>query len=76
MIGWGIVLLIWASIIAVRHLRLMLFPGDGLPNGSEVITSVVAVLLLVLEAAGLFLLIDLGQYMRRRWHCVGNEITG
>jgi hypothetical protein len=62
---WGIVFLAWAAILLVRSLYVMVAPTQGHPSWeANIIPTVVAVLLLVPGAAGLFLLVDLGRYIR------------
>lgn len=61
---WGIVFLMWAAMIVVRSLFLLFFPGSDTTSHSAVVPSVVSVLLLVPGAAALFLLVDLGRYIR------------
>ncbi len=61
---WGIVFLIWAAMIVARSLFLQFVPGSGPTSRSDAVSSVVSVLLLVPGAAALFLLVDLGRYIR------------
>jgi hypothetical protein len=61
---WGIVFLIWAAMIVARSLFLQFVPGSGPTSRSDAVSSVVSVLLLVPGAAFLFLLVDLGRYIR------------
>jgi hypothetical protein len=62
---WGIVFLAWAAILLVRSLYVMVAPTEGHPSWeANIIPTVIAVLLLVPGAAGLFLLVDLGRYIR------------
>jgi len=61
---WGIVFLIWAAMIVARSLFLQFVPGSGSTSRSDTVFSVVSVLLLVPGAAALFLLVDLGRYIR------------
>jgi len=61
---WGIVFLIWAAMIVARSLFPQFVPVNGAPGGSDVVSSAVSVLLLVPGAAALFLLVDLGRYIR------------
>jgi hypothetical protein len=56
--------LIWATIIVVRSLLSLLARTDGQAAGNEIVTEVFSVLLLVPGAAGLFLLVDVGRYIR------------
>ena len=63
--AWGVVLLLWAAVILGRSLLLIFVSGSGRPEGSlELVTSVISVLLLVPGAAGLFLMLDFGRYLR------------
>ncbi len=61
---WGIVFLIWAALIVARSLFLQFLPGSGPTSRFDAVSSVVSVLLLVPGAAALFLLVDLGRYIR------------
>ncbi len=61
---WGIVFLIWAAMIAARSLFLQFVPASGPTSRPDAVSSVVSVLLLVPGAAALFLLVDLGRYIR------------
>src|SRR5208337_2304591 len=61
---WGIVFLIWAAMILARSLFLQFVPGSGPTSRPDAVSSVVSVLLLVPGAAALFLLVDLGRYIR------------
>ena len=61
---WGIVFLTWAAMIVARSLFLQFVPGSGPTSRSDAVSSVVSVLLLVPGAAALFLLVDLGRYIR------------
>ncbi|MFO0891950.1 MAG: hypothetical protein U0790_22800 [Isosphaeraceae bacterium] len=61
---WGVVFLAWAGMLLVRSLYLMASNLTDKPGDADVIPTVVAVLLLVPGAAGLFLLVDLGRYIR------------
>ncbi len=61
---WGIMFLLWAGLILARSLFLLFSAENGPLNGSDVLSSVVSVMLLVPGAAGLFLLADLGRYLR------------
>ncbi len=47
-----------------RSVFLQIVPGSGLTSRSDAVSSVVSVLLLVPGAAFLFLLVDLGRYLR------------
>jgi hypothetical protein len=58
------VFLIWAAMIVARSLFLQFVPGSGPTSRSDAVSSVVSVLLLVPGAAALFLLVDLGRYIR------------
>jgi hypothetical protein len=62
--AWGVFFLIWATIIVVRSLFFLLARTDGQAAGAEIVSSVFSVLLLVPGAAGLFLLVDVGRYIR------------
>jgi hypothetical protein len=62
--AWGVFLLIWAAIIVVRSLFTLLSRTDGQAVGNEIVSAVFSVLLLVPGAAGLFLLVDVGRYVR------------
>jgi hypothetical protein len=62
--AWGVFLLIWAAIIVVRSLLSLLALTDGQAAGNEIVSAVFSVLLLVPCAAGLFLLVDVGRYIR------------
>ena len=61
---WGIVFLIWAAMIVARSLFLQFVPGSGPTSRSDVVSSVVSVLLLVPGTAAFFLLVDLGRCIR------------
>jgi len=61
---WGVVFLIWAAMIVARSVFLPFVPGSGPTNPWDAVSSVVSVLLLVPGAAALFLLVDLGRYIR------------
>jgi len=61
---WGIVFLIWAAMIVARALYLQFVPGSGPTSRSDAVSSVVSVMLLVPGAAALFLLVELGRYIR------------
>jgi hypothetical protein len=63
--AWGIFFLIWALLILVRSVHSLLTVGDIAAEGRDILSSVVSVLLLVPGSAGLFLLVDLGCYIRR-----------
>lgn len=62
--AWGVVFLVWAAMIVARALFLEFFSGSEPMSRSEPVSSVVSVLLLVPGAAALFLLVDLGRYIR------------
>jgi len=62
--AWGVFFLIWATIIVVRSLLSLLARTDGQAAGNEIVSEVFSVLLLVPGAAGLFLLADVGRYIR------------
>jgi hypothetical protein len=62
--AWGVFLLIWATIIVVRSLLSLLARTDGQAAGNDIVSAVFSVLLLVPGAAGLFLLVDVGRYIR------------
>jgi hypothetical protein len=62
--AWGVFLLIWAAIIVGRSLLSLLARTDGQAAGNEIVSAVFSVLLLVPGAAGLFLLVDVGRYIR------------
>jgi hypothetical protein len=61
---WGIVFLIWAAMIVTYSVLLLLLSGTGATSRTDVVPNVVSVLLLVPGAAALFLLVDLGRYIR------------
>jgi hypothetical protein len=61
---WGIVFLMWAGMIVTHSVLLLLLPGSGTTSRIDVVPSVVSVLLLVPGAATLFLLVELGRYIR------------
>jgi hypothetical protein len=63
--AWGIFFLAWALLILVRSVHSLLTVPDLAAEGRDILSSVVSVLLLVPGAAGLFLLVDLGRYIRR-----------
>jgi hypothetical protein len=63
--GWGIFFLVWALLIVVRSVHGLLTVTDVAAQGREMLSSVVSVLLLVPGSAGLFVLVDLGRYIRR-----------
>jgi len=58
------VFLIWAALIVARGLFLQFIPGREPTSRFDAVSSVVSVLLLVPGAAFLFLLVDLGRYLR------------
>jgi hypothetical protein len=62
--AWGVFLLIWAAIIVVRSLLSLLPLTEGQVAGNDIVSAVFSVLLLVPGAAGLFLLVDVGRYIR------------
>jgi hypothetical protein len=62
--AWGVFFLIWASIIVVRSLLSLQARIDGQAAGNEIVSAVFSVVLLVPGAAGLFLVVDLGRYIR------------
>jgi hypothetical protein len=62
--AWGVFLLIWAAIIVGRSLLSLLARTDGQAAGNEIVSAVFSVSLLVPGAAGLFLLVDVGRYVR------------
>ncbi len=62
--AWGVFFLIWAAIIVVRSLLSLLARTDGQAAGNDIVSAVFSVLLLVPGAAGLFLLVDVGRYIR------------
>ena len=62
--AWGIVFLIWAAMIVARGLFLQFVPASGPTGRSDAVSSLISVLLLVPGAGGLFLLADLGRYIR------------
>jgi hypothetical protein len=73
--AWGVFFLIWATIIVVRSFLLLLARTDGQGAGNEVVSAVFSVLLLVSGAAGLFLLVDVGRYIRDlRIHAPTTEV--
>jgi hypothetical protein len=62
--AWGIFFLIWALVILGRSVHSLLTAADFTTGGREILSSVVSILLLVPGSAGLFLLVDLGRYIR------------
>jgi hypothetical protein len=62
--GWGVVLLVWAGLLLFRNLSRILAGAGDSARDAELIPTVLAVLLLVPSAAGLFLLVDLGRFIR------------
>jgi hypothetical protein len=62
--AWGVFFLVWATIIVVRSLLFLVAGTDGSAAGNEIGSAVFSVLLLVTGAAGLFLLVDVGRYIR------------
>jgi hypothetical protein len=61
---WGIIFLVWAAVIVGRSVLVHWDPDSATTNRADPVPSVVSVLLLVPGAAGLFLLVDLGRYIR------------
>ncbi len=61
---WGIVLLIWAALILARYLLRTNLTGEGSPGNGQLLSTVIAVLLLVAGAAGLFVAVDFGESLR------------
>ena len=61
---WGIMFLVWAALIVGRCVFIQFGAGGGATNSTDVVSSIVSVMLLVPGAAGLFLLVDLGRYIR------------
>ncbi|MGA8350576.1 MAG: hypothetical protein WB773_22485, partial [Isosphaeraceae bacterium] len=61
---WGILFLIWATMIVARGLFPQFVPASGPTSHPDAVSNVVSVLLLVPGAAALFLLVDLGRYIR------------
>lgn len=61
---WGIVLLGWAAVILGRDLLSMAFSGGERQGGGQLISDVIAVLLLVAGAAGLFVVIEFSRSLR------------
>jgi hypothetical protein len=62
--AWGVFFLIWASVISVRSLFSLLAPGASSPLSRDLVSAVFSVLLLVPGAACIFLLVDVGRYIR------------
>jgi hypothetical protein len=63
--AWGIFFLIWALLIVVRSVHALLTVADAAAEGRDILSSVVSALLLVPGSACLFLLVELGRYIRR-----------
>jgi predicted Zn finger-like uncharacterized protein len=63
---WGVVLLVWAFVIMARSLLPIVSAGNGPPREGEATSAVISVMLLVPGAAALFLIVDLGRFLRRR----------
>ena len=61
---WGIVLLIWAALILGRDLRRVTPSVGGSQATGHLLSTVIAVLLLVAGAAGLFMAVDFGRSLR------------
>jgi hypothetical protein len=62
--AWGVLFLIWALLIVVYSLPSLIARGAGVFASPDTVSAVVSVLLLVPGAAGLFLLVDLGRFIR------------
>ncbi len=61
---WGVVFLAWAGILLLRSLYLMFAGSPSSGDHGDVLATVIAALILVPGSAGLFLLVDLGRYVR------------
>jgi hypothetical protein len=61
---WGAVFLAWAGILMVRSVFLMVSAPADSASRADLIPTIVALLLLVPGAAGVFVLVDLGRYIR------------
>jgi hypothetical protein len=64
LVGWAMMLLVWAGLIAARSLYRLIIVEYTLARAYDVVLAVVAVLLLVMGAAGLLLLVDVGRQIR------------
>jgi hypothetical protein len=63
--AWGVVFLAWAGVLLLRSVYLTATAGGQPGTVTEIVAATIAVVLLVPGAAGLFLLVDLGRYIRR-----------